>query len=105
VELQAQDPSNQESQKNLVLAGLIDGDAHAATGSIEPATTIWNETLQLLDTIPFADRNPELMELPVALLVRLGRDELARANKDELSAMGYQSRFINLPEVTTASSN
>lgn len=98
VELQAQDPSNLESHKNLVLAGMIDGDAYAANGSMESAITSWNEALTLLDTVPVVGRNPELTELSAALQLRLGLDEQARVNLDLLDSMGYRAQFIRLPE-------
>lgn len=104
-ELQTQDPSNQESQKNLVLAGLIDGDAYAATGSVASATTIWHESLQLLNSLPIVDHPPELTELSAALHVRLGHDEQARLKLDELKTIGYQTQFVNLPDRTSVTAD
>lgn len=98
VELRAQDPSNLESLKNLVLAGLIEGDAQAATGSIQPAIETWNEALKHLGTVPVVGRNPELTELSAALLLRLGHDRQAQTNLDLLDTMGYHPQFISLPE-------
>ena len=97
VELLEQNPGNLESRKNLTLAGLIDGDALAATGSRQSAVTTWNETLALLDKVSVVGQNPEFTELAAALHLRLGHDEQAQANLDLLEHMGYQPRFLSLP--------
>ncbi len=74
-ELLTQDPANLESRKNLVLAGLIDGDAQAASGSQQSAIATWNESLALLDSVSVIGQNPEFTELAAALQLRLGNDE------------------------------
>jgi len=98
VELRTQDPSNLESLKNLVLAGLIEGDAHAAIGSMQSAIETWNQALTHLGTAPVVGQNPELIELSAALLLRLGHDGQAQPNLDLLDTMGYHPQFISLPE-------
>jgi hypothetical protein len=97
MELMEQDPDNLESRKNLILAGLIDGDALAATGSKQIATTTWNESLELLDSVSVVGQNPEFTELAAALQLRLGFDGQARGNLELLESMGYQTQFVSLP--------
>ncbi len=96
-----QDPGNIESRRNLVLAGLIAGDAQSATGSKQSAITTWQDALALLDAVPVVGRNPELTELTAALQMRLGLDEQAQTNLDLLAGMGYQPTFVHLPEMLT----
>jgi tetratricopeptide (TPR) repeat protein len=92
-----QDPNNIESRKNLVLAGLVDGDTLAANGSNQSAITAWNEALALLDGISAVGGNPEFTELAAALQLRLGLEGQARANLDLLKSIGYQPQFVSLP--------
>ena len=94
-DLHAEDLNNLESRKNLVLAGLIDGDAHTATDEKQAAITIWTEALKLLDPVPVADRDPVSAELSATLMSRLGLVDQASIILDRLNAMGYQCRFIS----------
>jgi len=94
-DLHAEDLNNLESRKNLVLAGLIDGDAHTATDEKQAAITIWTEALKLLDPVPVADRDPVSAELSATLMSRLGLVDQASVILDRLDAMGYQCRFIS----------
>jgi len=96
--LLAQDQDNIESRKNLVFAGLIDGDALDATGAEQAAIAAWRDSLALLDVIPLEGRAPELVELTAALQLRLGFAEEAWKNLDLLAGMGYQPTLISLPE-------
>ncbi len=96
-ELLTQDPANLESRKNLVLAGLIDGDAQAAGGSQQSAIAAWNESLELLDSVSVIGHNPEFTELAAALQLRLGNDEQFQTNLGLLNNMGYKPQFISLP--------
>lgn len=93
-----QEPSNIESRQNLVLAGLIVGDALDATGSGESAVSTWRNSLALLDVVPPAGRTPELVELTAALQLRLGLDEQSQKHLDELDDMGYRPTLIHPPE-------
>lgn len=97
-ELLNQDPNNVESRKNLVLAGLINGDAQVATGSKLSAIITWQDSLALLDSVPTIGRNPELTELTAALQLRLGQDAQAQANLSLLAGMGYRPTLIGLAE-------
>jgi tetratricopeptide (TPR) repeat protein len=96
-ELRDRDPSNLEALKNLVLAGLVAGDALAATGSRQSAIEAWEEALTNLGAAPANGRIPELIELSAALRLRLGQDGQARADLDSLDAMGYHHQFVSLP--------
>lgn len=102
-ELLERDPNNFESRKNLVLAGLIDGDAQAASGAKQAAIGTWQDALALLDAVPAAGRTPELTELTAALQLRLGLGEQAQANQDMLAGMGYRPTFIRLPKTAAGS--
>jgi tetratricopeptide (TPR) repeat protein len=95
IDLFEQDRSNLESRKNLVFAGLIDGDAVAASDSKQSAISIWRESLTLLDQVSVIGQNPEFTELAAALQQRLGLDQQAHENLRLLESMGYKTRFIN----------
>lgn len=97
VELFEQDPGNLESRKNLVLAGLIDGDALAANGATQAAVAAWRESLAALDNVSVIGQNPELTELAAALQLRLGQDQQAQENMGLLERMGYKTRFVVSP--------
>jgi tetratricopeptide (TPR) repeat protein len=100
-ELLDQDPSNTESRKNLMFAGLVDGDALYATGSQPSALAAWQDSLALLDAITPTARTPEMVELAAALQSRLGRDDEAQKNLDVLADMGYQPTLVHPPGLKT----